>query len=90
MSDKENLTLYKAHPEGCEKCNHKGYKGRTGFFEILEMTEGIEKLVLSKASKTQIEIQAVGDGMIQIKDDALIKAVLGEVSLEEVLQVLGG
>ena len=90
MSDKENLTLYKAHPDGCEKCNHKGYKGRTGFFEILEMTEGIEKLVLSKASKTQIEIQAVGDGMVQIKDDALIKAVLGEVSLEEVLQVLGG
>jgi type II secretory ATPase GspE/PulE/Tfp pilus assembly ATPase PilB-like protein len=52
------------------------------------MTEGIEKLVLAKASKTQIEIQAIGDGMVQIKDDALIKVVLGEVSLEEVLQVL--
>jgi type IV pilus assembly protein PilB len=90
MSDKENFTLYHANSEGCEKCNHKGYKGRVGFFEILEMTEGIEKLVLSKASKTQIEIQAVGDGMIQMKDDALIKVVLGEVSLEEVLQVLGG
>jgi type IV pilus assembly protein PilB len=90
MSDKENFTLYRPHPEGCEKCNHKGHKGRVGFFEILEMTEGIEKLVLSKASKTQIEIQAVGDGMIQMKDDALIKVVLGEVSLEEVLQVLGG
>jgi type IV pilus assembly protein PilB len=90
MSDKENFTLYHANSEGCEKCNHKGYKGRVGFFEILEMTEGVEKLVLSKASKTQIEIQAVGDGMIQMKDDALIKVVLGEVSLEEVLQVLGG
>ena len=54
------------------------------------MTEGIEKLVLSRASKTQLEIQAIGDGMITIKDDALIKVVLGEVSLEEVLQVLGG
>lgn len=88
MSDKESFRLYKANPDGCDKCNHKGYKGRTGFFEILEMTEGIEKLVLAKASKTQLEIQAIGDGMIHIKDDALIKVVMGEVSLEEVLQVL--
>lgn len=88
MSDKENFKLHKANPDGCEKCKHKGYKGRTGFFEILEMTEGIEKLILAKASKTQLEIQAIGDGMIHIKDDALIKVVMGEVSLEEVLQVL--
>ncbi len=89
MNGTETLTLYKPNLEGCDRCKHKGYRGRTGFFEILEMTEGIEKLVLAKASKTQIEIQAIGDGMIQIKDDALIKVVLGEVSLEEVLQVLG-
>ena len=89
MSDTETFKLNKANPEGCEKCKHKGYKGRVGFFEILEMTEGIEKLVLAKASKTQLEIQAIGDGMIHIKDDALIKVVMGEVSLEEMLQVLG-
>jgi len=88
INNKEGFVIYKMNPEGCERCNHKGYKGRTGFFEILEMTEGIEKLVLAKASKTQIEIQAIGDGMIHIKDDALIKVILGEVSLEEVLQVL--
>lgn len=88
INDKESFLIYKMRTEGCERCNHKGYKGRTGFFEILEMTEGIEKLVLAKASKTQIEIQAIGDGMIHIKDDALIKVILGEVSLEEVLQVL--
>ncbi len=88
MYNRENFKIYKANPEGCEYCNHKGYKGRIGFFEILEMTDGIEKLILAKASKTQIEIQAIGDGMIHIKDDALIKVILGEVSLEEVLQVL--
>lgn len=53
------------------------------------MTEGIEKLVLAKASKTQLEIQAIGEGMITIKDDALIKVVMGEISLEEALRVLG-
>lgn len=90
VSEPDDLVFYKALEGGCEKCNHKGHKGRTGFFEILEMTEGIEKLVLSRASKTQMEIQALGDGMVAIKDDALLKVVLGEVSLEEVLQILGG
>lgn len=90
VTEPDEMVFYHALEGGCEKCNHKGYKGRTGLFEILEMTEGIEKMVLSHASKTQLEIQAIGDGMITIKDDALIKVVLGEVSLEEVLQVLGG
>lgn len=53
------------------------------------MSENLEKLVLSKASKTQLEVQAIGDGMTSIGDDALIKSVLGEVSIEEILQVLG-
>ncbi len=90
VSEPDEMMFYRALEGGCEKCSHKGHKGRTGFFEILEMTEGIEKMVLSHASKTQLEIQAIGDGMVTIKDDALIKVILGEVSLEEVLQVLGG
>lgn len=81
--------LYRANPEGCEHCRGKGHKGRTGFFEVLEMTENLEKMVLAKASKNQLEIQAIGDGMVSMGDDALLKAILGEVSLEEVLQVLG-
>jgi type II secretory ATPase GspE/PulE/Tfp pilus assembly ATPase PilB-like protein len=89
LSDKENVVLYRAKAGGCEKCSGKGYKGRTGLFEVLEITENLEKLVLAKASKTQLEVQATGDGMVSMRDDALLKAVLGEVSLEEVLQVLG-
>lgn len=88
VNEPDELVFYRAMEGGCEKCGHKGHKGRTGFFEILEMTEGIEKMILAHASKTQLEIQAIGDGMVTIKDDALIKLVLGEVSLEEVLQVL--
>lgn len=89
INDKENFMLYRANPDGCDKCGHKGHKGRTGFFEVLEMTENLEKLVLAKSSKTQLEIQAIGDGMVSMSDDALLKAILGEVSLEEVLQVIG-
>lgn len=89
LANKEQMTLYRVNPGGCDKCGNKGYKGRTGLFEVMEMTENLEKLVLAKASKTQLEIQAIGDGMVSMQDDALLKAVLGEVSLEEVLQVLG-
>ncbi|MBF0913884.1 type II/IV secretion system protein [Candidatus Gracilibacteria bacterium] len=89
MKNKDSLTLYKAKEGGCEKCNHIGYKGRVGFFEVLEMTEGLEKLILNNSSRLQLEIQAIGDGMVTIKQDGLVKVLLGETSIEELLSVLG-
>lgn len=89
IKDKDNLTLYKAHLDGCEKCNNTGYKGRMGIYEVLEMNEKMEELLLKGASRTQLEIQAIGDGMVTIKEDALLKAVMWDTSLEEVLWVLG-
>lgn len=86
---KENLTLYKAPEEGCDKCNHTWYKGRVWMYEILEMTEKMEALMLENPSRTQLEIQALWDGMVPIKEDGLIKVVLWETSMEEVLSVLG-
>jgi len=88
ISNKEDLVFYRANESWCEKCGHKWYKWRTGLYEILEMTEWLEKLILSWASKTQLEIQAIWDWMVTIRDDALIKVVLWEVSLEEVFNVL--
>ncbi len=55
----------------------------------MEMSDKIEALMLKNASRLQLEIQAIGDGMVTIKEDALIKVVLGDTSLEEVLSVLG-
>ncbi|NDK07678.1 type II secretion system protein GspE [Candidatus Gracilibacteria bacterium] len=89
IKDKENLVLYRQSEVGCSKCNNTGYKGRVGFYEVLEMTEKMEELILRQANKNQLEIQSVGDGMVTIKEDALIKVVLGETSIEEVLNVLG-
>ncbi|MDD3646093.1 MAG: GspE/PulE family protein [Candidatus Gracilibacteria bacterium] len=89
IKDNSDLKLFKAHEGGCEKCNHTGYKGRIGLYEVLEMSDKLEELMLKKSSRTQLEIQAVGDGMVPIKEDALLKVVLGETSIEEVLAVLG-
>jgi len=89
MKKKDNLSLYKAHEGGCKKCNNTGYSGRIWLYEVLEMTDKLEQLLLKNATRTQLEIQAIWDWMVPIKEDALLKVVLWETSLEEVLSVLG-
>ncbi len=88
IKDKENLSLYNPHTDGCEKCNFTGYKGRIWIYEVLEMNEKIETLLLQWASRTQLEIQAIWDGMVTIKEDALLKVVIWDTSLEEILAVV--
>ena len=89
IKNKKNLKLYKSHQWGCEKCNHTGYSGRVGLYEVLEMTDKLEALLLKNASRTMLEIQAIWDWMVTIKEDALLKVVLWETSLEEILSILG-
>jgi len=89
MKDKENLKLYKVKEWGCVHCNQTGYKWRVGLYEVLEMTDKLEELMLKNASRMQLEIQAIWDWMVPIKEDALLKVVLWETSIEEVLSVLG-
>ena len=84
--DPKNAFLYKA--KGCEKCNNTGYKGRIGLFEVLEMTPAIEELIINNASNTEIETQAVSEGMILLKKDALYKAITGDITIEEALRVM--
>ena len=89
IKDKENLVLYKAKEGGCKKCNHTWYSWRIWLYEVLEMTDKIEELLLRNASRTQLEIQAIWDWMVPIKQDWLLKVVMWETSLEEILAVLG-
>ena len=88
IRDKEGLKLFKPSEWWCEKCNNTWFSWRIGLYEVLEMTEKLENLMLKNASRMQLEIQAVWDGMIPIKDDALLKVVLWETSLYEILSVL--
>ncbi len=88
MKNKEEIFLYTAKDWGCAYCNHTGYKWRLWIYEVLEMNEKIEQLLLQNASRTQLEIQAIWDGMVTIKEDAFLKVVMGDTSVEEVLSVL--
>ena len=88
LQNKEEIYLYKEKQWGCEKCNNTWFKWRVWVYEVLEMNEKIETLLLKNASRTQIEIQAIWDWMVTIKQDALLKAVMWETTIKEVLSAL--
>jgi len=88
IKNKEDLNLYKPLENWCDKCNHTGYSWRVWLYEVLEMSDKLEALMLQNASRLQLEIQAVWDWMVPIKEDWLLKVVLWETSLEEILSIL--
>lgn len=75
-------------PNGCEKCDNTGYKGRIGVHEVLTMEEQLNPLILGKASAHEIQRKAQELGMYTIVQDALIKSISGKTSIEESLQLL--
>lgn len=82
--DLNNLKFYKS--TGCAQCQNIGYKGRIGIFEILLMNPKIEKLILAdQASEYEIEKIAVEDGMINLLQDGLLKALDGITSVTEIM-----
>lgn len=72
---------------GCKKCNNAGYVGRTGVFEILEMTDQLEEIILKEPSEIKIEQEAKRQGMITMKQDGILKVLEGITTIEEVLRM---
>ena len=85
IRDISQLDFYKG--EGCDKCGGSGYKGRLGIFEVLPISEAITKLILEKASASEIEKQAVAEGMLLMWQDGFIKAHQGLTTIDEVVRV---
>lgn len=78
--------LYRS--KGCEQCQNTGYKGRIGLFEVLEMSPEIENLIINNAAASEVEAQAVKEGMILLKKDALYKAATGDITIEEAIRAM--
>ena len=79
-------TLWKPSPEGCDDCNGSGFRGRVGIYEVLGNSEAIQKLIVSNATSSQIQEQAIIEGMITMQIDGLVKALRGVTSIEEILR----
>jgi general secretion pathway protein E/type IV pilus assembly protein PilB len=80
-----NSTILEA--AGCEKCRNTGFKGRTGLYEVLQVTEGIEPLILQRSSSHAIKQKATGQGMQTLREDGWMKVLEGVTTIEEVLRV---
>ncbi len=84
--EQNQLTLYKG--EGCTTCSGTGFKGRTSVAEILEVTDGIKKIILSGASPVEIEKMAKQEGMTSLFVEGMRKVFSGQTTIEEILRVM--
>jgi type IV pilus assembly protein PilB len=73
--------------KGCPRCGQTGYKGRVGVYQLLVMSEQLEALAASKASREELERAAIEEGMRTLWDDGLSKVAAGLTSLEELARV---
>jgi type IV pilus assembly protein PilB len=72
--------------EGCRACNGTGYKGRVGLYEVMEISESIQELILVGASAREIKRKAVEEGMLTLRSSGLAKIKAGMTTLDEVLR----
>ena len=91
ISNKANIeipkTEYIYEPNGCEKCNHIGYKGRTTISEVLVVDKEIEKLISLNVLPSEIKDKAIENGMITMRQDGMLKILEGDTTLEEINRV---
>ncbi len=79
-------TLYR--PKGCDYCSQTGYRGRTGVFEVMLMSEEIEGLTVERASTEEIKKVAIAEGMRTLREEGLLKVKAGLTSIEEIMRVI--
>ena len=80
-------SLWRPSPDGCDECNHTGFRGRIGIYEVLGSSQAIQKLIVTSATSSDIQAQAIAEGMTTMQTDGLIKALRGQTTIEEVLRV---
>jgi type IV pilus assembly protein PilB len=81
----DGTVLYRKR--GCPRCGQTGYRGRIGIFQLLLMNEAIGDLAVRKASRDEIEREAMAGGMRTLWDDGMAKVAAGLTSIEELARV---
>jgi general secretion pathway protein E len=84
-SSQAPASVYRA--AGCEQCNHTGYRGRTGLYELMTIDEPLRRLIHDNAGEHLIRQHAETHGMHVLREDGLRWVLAGETSIEEVLRV---
>ena len=74
------------HGKGCTTCGKRGYKGRTGLYEVMEINDELRELILVGASALELKKKAIEQGMITLRRSGLLKVAQGMTTMEEVLR----
>ncbi|MDD2907107.1 MAG: GspE/PulE family protein [Candidatus Gracilibacteria bacterium] len=82
----KSIKLYEG--AGCEKCNHSGYSGRIGIYEIISLTTKLRDMIREGATTQDIIDEARNGDLITIKEDGILKAIRGFTTIEEILRVI--
>ncbi len=69
---------------GCSSCNN-GYRGRVGLYQVMPITEAIQRIILSEGTSMDIAVQAQAEGVRDLRQSGLVKVRIGVTTLEEVL-----
>jgi type IV pilus assembly protein PilB len=75
-------------PTGCSACSSTGYRGRAGLYEVMPMSEEIQRLTVDRASADDLRKTAIEQGMMTLRDDGLEKARMGLTSIGEIARVV--
>lgn len=79
--------LFRAKIDGCDSCNHTGFKGRIGIYEVLNNTPSIQSMIVTGSTTENIEKAAIAEDMLTMQLDGFIKALRGQTTIEEILRV---
>ena len=82
----ESAKIYQS--VGCAACRQTGYKGRLGIYEVLTMSEEIERLTAASAPSSEIRRQARREGMRTMREDGVMKVLAGETTLNELTRTV--
>jgi type IV pilus assembly protein PilB len=85
-ADAAAIPFYKS--VGCDQCNHTGYRGRIGIYEVMKITDKLRRLITIKSTEDQLREAAVAGGMITLGEDGLAKVKSGITTPEELLRVV--
>ncbi|HZA23176.1 MAG TPA: type II/IV secretion system protein, partial [Dehalococcoidia bacterium] len=73
---------------GCNMCAHTGYRGRTGVFEILSISDSLRQMFLADAPRNELWSQALKDGTAPLRQDGMLKVKEDITTPYEVMRLL--
>ncbi|MDD5547913.1 MAG: GspE/PulE family protein [Candidatus Pacebacteria bacterium] len=86
-NDYKEINIY--NPKGCDICGGSGYKGRVAIYELLRVSKELEALMMKGAGEIEIQEFALGQGMVTIQQDGILKVISGITTFDEVKKITG-